>query len=79
MSNVKQFEMIYDKYANDVYRVALYLVKDEDKAKDIARQAFVNIYQTHHNMNENKIYSRLIYAVKKLAEESNSNKNSKEG
>lgn len=71
--------MIYDEYVNDVYRVALYLVKDEDKAKDITRQAFANIYQTHQKMNGNTIYSHLIYTTKILAEKSNFNKETKEG
>lgn len=79
MSNIKKFEMIYEKYVNDVYRVALYLVKDEDKAKDITQQAYTNIYKTHHKIGENKIYSQLIYTAKMLAEKSNLNKDTKEG
>ena len=60
MSHIKQFEMIYEEYANDVYRVALYLVKDEKKAQDIVWQAFVNIYKQWRETDETSIYLQLL-------------------
>ena len=68
MSNTKQFELIYGKYANDVYRVALYLVKDEKKAQDIVQQVFVNIYKQCRETDEKSIYFQLLKETKRIAQ-----------
>lgn len=67
MSNTKQFELIYGKYANDVYRVALYLVKDEKKAQDIVQQVFVNIYKQCRETDEKSIYLQLLTETRRIA------------
>lgn len=67
MSDTKQFELIYEKYADDVYRVALYLVKDKDKAQDIVQQAFVNIYKKRRATDKKSIYLQLLAETQRIA------------
>lgn len=67
MSDTKQFELIYEKYADDVFRVALYLIKDKNKAQDIVQQAFVNIYKQLRELDEESIYGQLLIEAKRLA------------
>lgn len=74
MSHIKQFEMIYEEYANDVYRVALYLVKDEKKAQDIVWQAFVNIYKQWLETDEASIYLQLLKETKRIAQNERRNR-----
>ncbi len=74
MSHIKQFEMIYEEYANDVYRVALYLVKDEKKAQDIVWQAFVNIYKQWRETDETSIYLQLLKETKRIAQNERRNR-----
>lgn len=75
MSNIRQFELIYEKHADDAYRVALCLVKDKNKAQEISRQAFVNIYKRLREIDEKSLYSQLLIEVKRLAK----NQNTEEG
>ena len=74
MGSIKQYEQVYRLYANDVYRLSLYLVQDENKAKKITQQAFANIYTKWDEIDKNSIYSQLLIETKKLAE----NKDAKE-
>lgn len=66
--------MIYEEYANDVYRVALYLVKDEKKAQDIVWQAFVNIYKQWLETDETSIYLQLLKETKRIAQNERRNR-----
>ena len=68
MSKMEKYESVYRQYANDVYRVALYLVKDEEKAKTITRQAFVNIYKKLDEIDDSRILSQLLIETKMLTE-----------
>lgn len=74
MGSIKQYEQVYTMYADDVYRLSLYLVQDENKAKKITQQAFASIYKKWDEIDQDSIYSQLLIETKKLAE----NKNAKE-
>lgn len=74
MGSIKQYEQVYRLYANDVYRLSLFLVQDENEAKKITQQTFANIYTKLDEIDQNSIYSQLLIETKKLAE----NKNAKE-
>lgn len=67
MSSIKQYEQVYRMYANDVYRLSLYLVQDENEAKKITQQAFANIYTKLDEIDQNSIYSQLLIEAKRLA------------
>ena len=68
MKKIKEYEKIYERYANDVCRVSLYLLKDETKAKDITQEAFANIYKKSQEIDEKSIYGQLLIEAKRLAE-----------
>ena len=74
MGSIKQYEQVYRLYANDVYRLSLFLVQDENEAKKITQQTLANIYTKLDEIDQNSIYSQLLIETKKLAE----NKNAKE-
>lgn len=68
MKKIKEYEKIYERYANDVYRVSLYLLKNETKAKEITQEAFANIYKKSQEIDEKSIYGQLLIEAKRLAE-----------
>ena len=68
MSSIKQFEIIYQKYADDMYRLALYLVKDANKAQDVVRQAFASIYKQWRESDEKSLYFQLLKETKRIAQ-----------
>lgn len=67
MNNIKKYEVIYERYANDVYRLSLYLLKDETKATEITQQAFANVYKKASKIDEKSIRGQLLIEVKRLA------------
>ena len=67
MNKTEKFELIYERYANDVYRLSLYLLKDETKAKDITQQAFENIYKRLQESDEESVCNQLLIEAKRLA------------
>lgn len=67
--NYEQYENIYQKYADDVYRVSLYLTRQPRIAKDITKQAFENLYKELDEVEETYIFGYLIQKVKSYAEE----------
>lgn len=77
-SDERKFELIYRKYADDVYRVSLYLLKDEEKAMHLAQQAFANVYKKMNEIEEQSLRSHLIHEVKNLATDFLQNKETEE-
>ena len=67
MNKTEKFELIYERYANEVYRLSLYLLKDETKAKDITQQAFENIYKRLQEGDEESVCNQLLIEAKRLA------------
>lgn len=67
MKNVEEYEQVYKKYVNDVYRLALYLTRDEEEAKEITQQAFANVYKKTFKIDERSIYKELLITTKVLA------------
>ena len=75
----KQYEEIYRRYANDVYKVCLYYLKDEEQAKDVVEQAFRSLYEHINEVNPDYILGYLINKVKGVSHnESTENLVSKE-
>ena len=67
MNKIREYEKIYERYANDVYRVSLFLLQDENKAKEITQQAFANVYKKLQEIDEKSICGQLLIEVKRLA------------
>lgn len=75
MNKIREYEKIYERYANDVYRVSLYLLKDETKAQDITQRAFENMYKKLQESDEESVCNQLLIEAKRLAK----NQDTKEG
>ena len=67
--NYNKFESIYKKYANDVYRVSLYLTGKPCIAKGITERAFECLYQDLEVVDETHMFAYLVQQVKKYANE----------
>lgn len=62
----KQYERLYEKYADDVYKVALYLTGNDEEAKDVVIKAFLNLYNNLDAVNPDYALGYLIHEVKSL-------------
>lgn len=67
--NYEQYENVYRKYADDVYKVSLYLTRQPQIAQDLTKQAFENLYKELDDVEETYIFGYLIQQVKSYAEE----------
>lgn len=65
MSN---FDDVIDSYLQDIYRISLYLVRDEELAQKITRQAFLEFYDRFEEVKEELIFEELANTAKKLAD-----------
>lgn len=71
MKNHKKFkkqlyESIYQKYSDDIYRLSLYVLKNEEMAKSVTQQVFFSFYESFEKMAENDYYSYLLGKTKQL-------------
>lgn len=48
--NLKQFNTLYEKYCDPVYRNILKLVKNDDDAEDILQDVFVSLWENRHRL-----------------------------
>lgn len=62
----EKFESIYRAYERDVYRACLHLTMDEELARDMTQQAFVNFYERFETMEVDCVKAYLIRAAKNL-------------
>jgi RNA polymerase sigma-70 factor, ECF subfamily len=57
------FQDIYERYAQDVYRFALYLSGDTALAEDITSEAFVRLWSTDENMIRMLTVKAYLFAI----------------
>lgn len=62
----KQCERLYEKHADDVYKVALYLTGNVDEAKDVVVKAFLSLYNNLDTVDPDYALGYLIHEVKSL-------------
>ena len=63
---IEEFEVIYNLHADTIYKYCLYYSRDEEKAKDITYQAFLNFYNYFETVDSDTVLKCLFYEVKKL-------------
>lgn len=63
----EKFKGIYQTYADDIYRVCIYLVKDKELAKDIMQQAFLDFYKKFENVTEDCVFAYLVHTARNIA------------
>lgn len=65
-TKAENFEMIYNLYERDVYRVALYYTKDECLAEEMAHAAFCNLFIRFDSVDMQRVRSYLFLTVRNL-------------
>lgn len=60
------YEEVYSSYADDVYKICFYYSRDEEKAKDIAQQAFFNFYDIFDEVDSKYMLGYLVREAKRL-------------
>ena len=57
---MKKFKKIFDSHALNVYRVCLYILRDEEKAEEIAETVFVNFYEHMEEVRPEMVLAHLV-------------------
>ena len=57
---MKKFKEIFDSHALNVYRVCLYILRDEEKAEEIAETVFVNFYEHMEEVRPEMVLAHLM-------------------
>ena len=63
----EKFGVLYQSYISDIYKVCLYLTKDEEQAQEIAKQTFVNFYDHFENVSSECVFAYLVNTAKAFA------------
>lgn len=61
--NNRYFEVIYDRFANKIYRKCYSFVRDSAKAEDFMQDIFLKLILTLGNFNEGAKFSTYIYSI----------------
>lgn len=69
----EKFDSIYRSYSNDIYRVCLYLLKNEQLAQEIMQQTFLICYDDFENVASDCVFAYLVCTAKELAYNRQSN------
>ena len=62
----KKYEVVYKTYADDIYKICLYYLKDTNHASDITQQIFLNFYEIFDEVHPDCTFGLLICEVKRL-------------
>ena len=57
---MKKFKKIFDSHAINVYRICLYILRDEEKAEEIAETVFVNFYEHMEEVRPEMVLTHLV-------------------
>lgn len=60
----KAFRQLYDRYQEDLYRVAFRKIRSEEVAEEIVQDIFVNLWEKRHKLVVDDIRSYLFRAVR---------------
>lgn len=60
----KQYEKIYRQYADDVYKISVYYLHDEEQAKEVVEKAFKSLYKHINEVHPDYILGYLLGEVK---------------
>lgn len=67
IDKIDQFENTYQTFANDIYKVSLYFLKEEKKAQKITEQVFFEFYEELESVDSDHIFAYLVYKAKMLS------------
>ena len=66
---MKKFKEIFDSHALNVYRVCLYILRDEEKAEEIAENVFVNFYEHMEEVRPEMVLAHLVVEARNKSHE----------
>ena len=66
-SKEERFEVIYNKYQHEVYRISLYYTKDEYEAQDITQKVFYKVYEHFDEINLESVKAYMFRAARNLS------------
>ena len=66
---MKKFKEIFDSHALNVYRVCLYILRDEEKAEEIAETVFVNFYEHMEEVRPEMVLAHLVVEARNKSHE----------
>lgn len=70
----KKCAEVYKRYADDVYKVCIFYLRDEKKAKDFSVQAFQKLYEHFDEVEPKYMLGYLIHEVKSMIQEASDKK-----
>lgn len=62
----REIEIIYDHYADTVYRFCIYYLNDEEKTKDVIVEVFQKLYVCYDSVNPKWMLRYLLYETKTI-------------
>ncbi|MCC8408035.1 sigma-70 family RNA polymerase sigma factor [Mucilaginibacter sp. UR6-1] len=66
LGNTSAFDRIYDLYWKSLYLSALSRINDEDAAKDIVQNVFIDIWQKHNALEINSTLKQYLHGAVKM-------------
>ena len=67
IDKIDQFENTYQTFANDIYKVSLYFLREEKKAQKITEQVFFEFYEELESVDSDHVFAYLVYKAKRLS------------
>jgi RNA polymerase sigma-70 factor (ECF subfamily) len=61
--DAEAFDLIYHQYAKKMYYFALGMVKDEESAKDLVQEVFINLWEKKEQVNINLNLDNYIFTI----------------
>ena len=66
---MKKFKKIFDSHAINVYRICLYILRDEEKAEEIAETVFVDFYEHMEEVRPKMVLAHLMVEARNKSHE----------
>lgn len=60
----EKFDVLYQSYVGDIYRVCLHLTKNKEQAEEIAQRTFVKFYDCFENVSPDLVLAYLVNTAK---------------
>lgn len=60
----EEFDVLYQSYVGDIYKVCLYLTKNEEQAEEIVQRTFVKFYDYFENVSPDFVLAYLVITAK---------------
>lgn len=64
-SDQKSLTVLYEKYAKQVFSLAIYILKDQGWSEDVVQEVFIHLWDGRESINEEKDIWLLLYIITK--------------